>query len=89
MTLSRIPGEMSIADFQAAFKVVSEKTTLSPSGMHYSIWKVLARDDSLAKWLSIMMSLSFMYGFGFVSEQWTHEVDVMIEKNKMLERYIS
>ena len=46
--------------------------------MHCSIWNVLTRDDSLAKWLSIMMSLPFMYGF--VSEQWTHEVCVMIKK---------
>jgi len=56
MTLPRIPGEISIADFQAAFKAVSEKTTSSPLGMHDSIWKVLARDDSIAKWLNIMMS---------------------------------
>ena len=77
MTFPRIPGEISIVDFQPAFKAVSEKTTLSPSGLHFSIWKVLARDDSLVKWLSIMMSLPFIYGF--VSERWTHKVDVMIK----------
>ena len=87
MTLPRIPGEISVAYFQAAFKAVSKKTTLLPSGLHYSIWRVLARDNSLAKWLSIMMSLPFMYGF--VSEQWIQEVNVIIEKSEMSGRYTS
>ena len=70
MTLPRIPGETSVADFQAAFKALSEKTTSSLPCMHYSIWKLLTRDDS---------GLAY-----FVSEWWTHghEVDVMTKKKK-------
>jgi len=48
-TLPRIPGEITVVDFQAAIKDVSKRTTLFPSVIHYMIWKVLARADSLAK----------------------------------------
>jgi len=54
---------ISTEDFQAAFKAVPEKTTASPSDLHYSIWKVLAQEDDIASWLSTMMSLPFKVGF--------------------------
>ncbi|KAL7524523.1 hypothetical protein ACHAXR_002911 [Thalassiosira sp. AJA248-18] len=78
--IPRISGAITPSDFQAAFKAVSEKTTSSPSGLHYSIWKVMARDDGCAQYLSIMMSLPFMYGF--VNKRWTTSVDVMLEKKR-------
>ena len=34
MALLRIPGEITVASFQAAFRAVSEKTTQSPSGIN-------------------------------------------------------
>ena len=56
------------------------RTTSSPSGLHYSIWKALARENDIAKWLAIMMSLPFMHGF--THRRWTKMVDVMLEKKK-------
>jgi hypothetical protein len=61
--LPPITGSISKDEFQAAFKAVSEHTSSSPSGLHYSIWKCLAHEDDLAEWLNIMMSLPFEYGF--------------------------
>ena len=78
MTLPRITGEISTEMFQSAFKSVKERTTSSPSGMHYLLWKSLAHEDDLSEWLSTLMSLPLMYGF--VNQRWTKMVDVMIEK---------
>jgi len=57
-----------------------ERSTSPPSGLHYSIWKIVAKEDGLAAWLSIMMSLPFMYGF--VNTRWKQIIDVMLEKKK-------
>ena len=78
--LPKLTGVISPEDYQEAFKVVTEKTTSSPSGLHYSIWKTLAKEDDFAQWQSIMMSLPFMYGF--VNNRWAKVVDVMLEKKK-------
>ena len=75
-----ITGVISPDDFQSLFKVVRERTSSSPSGLHYTIWKAVAQEDDLASWLSIMMSLPFMYGF--VNTRWAKMVDVMIEKKR-------
>ena len=63
MTLQSITGEILVEDFQSAYQAVSEKTTSSPLGLSYSIWKVLAREDDITGRLSIMMSMPFMYEF--------------------------
>jgi hypothetical protein len=78
--LPPITGSVSASEFQAAFKAVSEHTSSSPSGLHYSIWKCLATDDKLSKWLSKMMSLPFEYGFA--NERWSNSIDVMLEKKR-------
>ena len=80
MTLPKIEGAISVEDFQQAFKIVKERTSSSPSSLHYSIWKIVAREDNMAQWLSIMMSLPFMYGF--VNKRWATIIDIMIEKKK-------
>jgi len=67
-------------DFQVAFKAVSEKTTPSLSGLHYSIWKVLAQEDDIVSWLSTMMSI--LFEFGFVNKRWTTEINVMLKKER-------
>ena len=75
-----VQGCISKEEFQGGFKNVDERTTSSPSGLHYTLWKAVASQDDLAGWMSIMMSLPFMYGF--VNERWTTMVDAMIEKKK-------
>ena len=51
-----IVGCMSKDGFQFAFKQVSEKTSSSPSGLHYTIWKALAANDWCAEFLCITIS---------------------------------
>ena len=57
---------------------MDEDTTSSPSNANYSIWKAVAREDDIAAWLTIMMSLPFMHGF--VNERWRKCIDTMLEK---------
>ena len=78
MRFPYVTGAFTTEDFQDAFAAVPEKTTSSPSGLHYTLWKSLAKEDDLAEWLAIMMSLPFLYGF--VNERWTKVVDIMLEK---------
>ena len=80
LALPRIGGMITPEEFSAAFKVVSERTSSSPSGMHYTIWKCLAANERIAKWMSIMMSLPFIHGF--VNTRWTKSIDVMLEKKR-------
>ena len=79
-----LSGKITREDLQGGFKSVSERTTSSPSGMHYSIWKCLAREDDITEWLSTMMSLPFMYGFS--NKRLTKMVDVMLEKKRGVRR---
>ncbi|KAL7553871.1 hypothetical protein ACHAWF_018280, partial [Thalassiosira exigua] len=63
-----------------AFRAVSEKTTSSPAGLHYTITKAVSSVDAFAEWLSIMMSLPFV--FGFVHEICETEINAMLEKKR-------
>jgi len=82
--LAAVTGLINVESYQGDFKSVSEMTTSSPSGLHYSIWKVLAKEDDIAKWQSAMMSLPFMYGFAH--RRWTKLIGVMLEKKRGIKR---
>jgi len=84
MTFPPMDNIISRDDFQAVIKALSERTTSSPSDLHYSIWKVLAREDDIMDWLSVMIRLHFMYGF--VNNRWTTEIDVMLEKKRDVQK---
>jgi len=49
-------------------------------GLHYSIWKIVAKENDLAAWLSIRMSLPFMHGS--VNVRWKWIIDVMLEEKR-------
>ena len=66
--------------FQYAIKIANEKTSSSLSGMHYTMWKVMAASDFCVEFLCIMISLPFMCGFA--NDQWLQEIYVMLEKKK-------
>ena len=50
-----IVGVMTKEQFQYAFKVSTELTSASPSGLHYTIWKALASNSYCAEILCIMI----------------------------------
>ena len=72
-------GVIKPEDFQEAFKKAREKTS-SNGELHYTVWKCMAREDDFAEWLSIMMSIPFIYGFA--PTRWQRMIDVMLEKKK-------
>lgn len=75
-----IDGFIERCDFQQAFKSAKEKTSSSPSGIHYTFWKCIATDDAISDYMAIMMRLPFMYGF--CNDRWAKCIDVMLEKKK-------
>ena len=76
----KVFGVMTKEQFQYAFKIAKEKTSSSPSGMHYTMWKAMAESDYCAEFLCIMISLPFVYGF--TNDRWLREIDVMLGKKK-------
>ena len=73
-----IEGVITTKEFQRAFGKSKENTSSSPSGMDYTIWKCIAKDDGLASSFVIMMSLPFQYGF--INKHWCKATNVMLEK---------
>ncbi|KAL7525494.1 hypothetical protein ACHAWF_001389 [Thalassiosira exigua] len=56
----------------------------SLSGIHYTVWKLMASDRSIASYLVIMMRLPFMYGFK--NEIWANSLGVMLEEKPGVRR---
>ncbi|KAL7506238.1 hypothetical protein ACHAXN_003506 [Cyclotella atomus] len=73
-----MPKQMTTKEFQESMKVTHEDTSSSASGLHYTLWKAIAKDDDLSATHAIMISLPFMYGF--VCERWRKIIDCMLEK---------
>ena len=61
--LKFIPPVITPSKFQSAFKVQDEMTSSSPSGLHYTLWKAIAEKEEMCAYMSIIISLPFMYGF--------------------------
>ena len=64
--------------FKDAFKSTDEKTTSSPSGLHYTLWKAVAEQNKMCIYYAAMMSLPFQYAFA--NSRWTTEINVMLGK---------
>ena len=77
-TLPSVLGLITPSQFKEMFKRAKERTSSDSRTPNYSIWKSLARSDYMAEFLSVLLSLPFMYGF--VNRHWTHMTDFMLEK---------
>jgi hypothetical protein len=71
-------GSLSTTEFQEMFKKKHEATSSDPHGMNYTIWKAMAKSEHLSSFLSILISLPFIYGFA--NTRWMNMIDVMLEK---------
>lgn len=76
--LPPVLGEFTSDEVQMMFKVAKERTSSDSRTLNYTLWKCLARDDTIAGILSVLFSLPFSYGF--VNVHWTSMTDFMLEK---------
>jgi hypothetical protein len=81
-SLPMIDGWITAQEFRECYKSVREQTSSSLSGLNYTLWKCISDNDEMCEYMSIMMSLPFVYGF--VNTRWTKALDVMLEKVKGL-----
>ncbi|KAL7547145.1 hypothetical protein ACHAWF_010466 [Thalassiosira exigua] len=61
--LKMVNPEVLPEGFAKAYKVADKMTSLSPSRVHYTLWKDIAEVKDFCFPLAKMMSLPFMYGF--------------------------
>lgn len=76
--LQSVPPKITPSQFKEAFRVQDELTSSSASGLHYTLWKAIAEIDDCCKYMAVMMSLPFQYGF--TNTRWQTAIDVMLEK---------
>ena len=69
-----------MGQYQQTFKGARERTSSSPAGLHYTIWKAMAECDYLAEFQCVIPSLPFIYEF--VCKRWLKGIGVIIEKKK-------
>ena len=79
-----VPVENNIdaGAFAAVFREADERKSSSPEGLHYTLWKTLAEREDFCKYkyMSVMLSVPFKYGFSV--QRWENTIDVMIEKSE-------
>lgn len=76
--LRPVLGTISSEEFQEMFKHAKERTSSDSRTPNYTIWKCLAKSDKISGFMSILLSLPFVYGFP--NSHWTHMTDFMLEK---------
>lgn len=76
--LTPVMGYITSADVQEMFKRSKERTSSDSRTLNYTLWKCLAKNEKIAGFLSILLSLPFVYGFP--NSHWTHMTDFMLEK---------
>jgi hypothetical protein len=54
-----LDGEVTYPEFQEAFVSVKEQKSLSPTGIHYTLWKSIATNDKISKYMATMMGMPF------------------------------
>ena len=61
--LPPVLGVITSHDFQEMFKMARERTSSNPRTLNYTLWKCLAKNDKISGFVSVLMSLPFVYGF--------------------------
>ena len=77
-SLPPVGGVITSADFQEMFRRAKERTASDHRTLNYTIWKCIAKSAKISGFMSVLMSLPFVYGF--TNEHWTHMTDFMLEK---------
>jgi len=61
--LPPILGVITSHDFQEMFKMARQRTSSDPRTLNYTLWKCLAKNDKISGFVSVLLSLPFVYGF--------------------------
>lgn len=77
-SLPPVGGVITSTAFQEMFRRAPERTSSDHRTLNYTIWKCLAKNDKISGFVSVLLSLPFVYGFP--NEYWTHMTDFMLEK---------
>jgi hypothetical protein len=75
--LPRIVGRITPSELQSMFRHSKEKTFSDSRTLNYTLWKSMVKSDSLAGFISTLLSLPFTYRFP--NTHWTHMTDFMLE----------
>jgi hypothetical protein len=76
--LPRIAGHITPSELQSMFRHSKERTSSDSRTLNYTLWKSMVKSDTMAGFISILLSLPFSYGFP--NSHWTHMTDFMLEK---------
>ncbi len=71
-------------EFKAAFRLVNEAASSSPSGRHVGHYKAILKNPDVVTFHTIMMSIPFQVGIA--PERWTRVTDIMLEKDAGIPR---
>ena len=77
-SLPPVGGVIMSTAFQEMFRRAPERTSSDHRTLNYTIWKCLAKSDKISGFVSVLLSLPFVYGFP--NKHWTHMTDFMLEK---------
>ena len=77
-SLRPILGTITSEQFQTMFRMAKEKTSSDSRTLNYTLWKCMARSDTISGFAAVLLSLPFVYGFPNL--HWTHMSDFMLEK---------
>ena len=76
--VKKIKTTITKEDLQKALKIITEKKSSSPSGLHFGIWKAIGLDNYLSEIHATMLTLPFQYGFTY--PRWQQSIHTMLLK---------
>ena len=82
--LAPVENRIDADAFATVFQEADEKKSSPPEGPHYILWKVLAEHEDFCKYMSVMLSMPFNYGFSV--RGWENLIGVMIKKSEGVQK---
>ena len=70
---------ISVSEHRAAWRKAKEKTSSSPSGLHFGLWKTNATHPDLCEIDTILRAIPFRTGYSL--QRWLKGIDVELQKD--------
>ena len=78
--LPQIARHITPSELQSIFRHSKERASSDFRTLNYTLWKSMVRSDTVAGFISTLLSLPFTYGFP--NTHWTHMTNFMLEKSR-------